>query len=78
MRVGIVRWKGWVPGIHKGEHGNETSAKMRAGSLEVKLLNVPLPERKVARWALPLPCGYSGVHAVLAERVHALRQNRRS
>jgi len=55
--------------------GNEVTRCSGDGvrSLKVKLLNVPLPKRKVARWTLPLSCGYSGVHTLLAECVHALR-----
>jgi len=54
-----------------------TNASEEMESLEVELLNVALPEREVARWTLPLSCGYSSVHALLAKRVHALRQNSR-
>ena len=37
------------------------------GSLEEKLLDVPLPERKVARRTLALSCGYSGVYTLFTE-----------
>jgi len=54
-----------------------TNASEEIKSLEVKLLDVALPECEVARWTLPLSCGYSSVYALFAKRVHALRQNSR-
>jgi len=73
MRKGVLEELNIISGVRKKAYGNETPVRMEFGSLEIKLLNVPLPERKVACRALPLPCGYSSIHTLFAERVHALR-----
>lgn len=49
-------------------YGDETSVEKSIGLLEIKLLNVPLPKRKVARRAFPLSCGYPSVDTLFAER----------